>query len=214
MANPRRTGTESSKTRFLLLDTTERLILDEGYAAVTSRRVAGEAGVTPPLVHYYFPTLDELFLAVFRRRAEEQLGRQTRLLDAGRPLHALWSFSRDPAAAALTVEFMALANHRKAIRSEIAAYAERFREAQVAALAAAEAAGLGDADAAGVVALLTNAARGLGMEQALGMTAGHDAASALVERYLDGIEPGIEPGIGPGGEPDPGNSGADGPVSP
>jgi AcrR family transcriptional regulator len=80
MAAPRRTGTEGSKTRFLLLDTTERLILDEGYAAVTSRRVANEAGVTPPLVHYYFPTLDDLFLAVFRRRAEEQLERQARQL--------------------------------------------------------------------------------------------------------------------------------------
>jgi hypothetical protein len=89
---------------------------------------------------------------------------------------------------------MALANHRKAIRSEIADYAGRFRAAQVVALdAARERLDLGDAAAEGVVALLTNAARGLGMEQALGMTAGHDVASALVERYLDTLEPEPDP---------------------
>jgi AcrR family transcriptional regulator len=190
MAAPRRTGTESSKTRFLLLDVTERLILDEGYAAVTSRRVAAEAGVTPPLVHYYFPTLDDLFLAVFRRRAEEQLERQARLLASDRPLHALWAFDNDPAAVAFTIEFMALANHRKSIRSEIATYAARFREAQVEAIAAAVGDGLdlGDAEPRAVAALLNQVARGLGMEAAVGMTAGHEEALALVTRRLDEME--------------------------
>jgi AcrR family transcriptional regulator len=190
MAAPRRTGTTSSKTRFLLLDVTERLMLDEGYAAVTSRRVAAEAGVTPPLVHYYFPTLDELFLAVFRRRAEEQLERQARLLASDRPLHALWAFDNDPAAVAFTIEFMALANHRKSIRSEIATYAARFREAQAEVVAAAVRDGLdlGDADPRAVVALLNQVARGLGMEAAVGMTVGHDEVVALVTRHLDSAE--------------------------
>ena len=34
----------------LIIDTTERLMLDEGYAAVSSRRVAKEAGLKRPLV--------------------------------------------------------------------------------------------------------------------------------------------------------------------
>ena len=55
-------------------------MLADGYAAVSSRSVAKEAGVTPALVHYYFPTLDDLFLAVLRRRAEQQLARQDRML--------------------------------------------------------------------------------------------------------------------------------------
>lgn len=190
MAAPRRTGTESSKTRFVLLDVTERLMLDEGYAAVTSRRVAAEAGVTPPLVHYYFPTLDDLFLAVFRRRAEEQLERQARLLASDRPLHALWAFDNDPAAVAFTIEFMALANHRKSIRSEIATYAARFREAQVEVVAAAVRDGIdiGDAPPGAVVALLNQVARGLGMEAAVGMTVGHEDVVALVTRCLDQAE--------------------------
>jgi AcrR family transcriptional regulator len=190
MAAPRRRGTESSKTRFLLLRVTERLMLDEGYAAVTSRRVAAEAGVTPPLVHYYFPTLDDLFLALFRQRAEEQLERQARLLASDQPLHALWAFDNDPAAVAFTIEFMALANHRKSIRSEIASYAARFRDAQVEVVEAAVAGGLdlGDVQPRAVVALLNQVARGLGMEAAVGMTVGHEEVTDLVTLCLDEVE--------------------------
>ena len=50
-------------------------MLEEGYAAVTSRRVGREAGISSQLVHYYFRTMDDLFLEVFRRRAEEGFGR-------------------------------------------------------------------------------------------------------------------------------------------
>ncbi len=105
---------------------------------------------------------------------------------------ALWTFSNDPAAVAFTFEFMALANHRKSIASEIATYAERFRAAQGAALEGAIAAGntnVGDAGAAGLIAVLNNTARGLVMERTLGMTSGHDEAVALVDRYLDTVEP-------------------------
>ena len=58
-------------TRAQLLDAAEQLMLEEGYAAVTSRRVGRKAGISPQLVHYYFRTMDDLFLEVFRRRAEE-----------------------------------------------------------------------------------------------------------------------------------------------
>jgi len=140
----RRTGSPDSKTRLQLVDVTETLMLREGYAAVTSRRVAIEAGVTAPLVHYYFPSLDDLFIAVLRRRAEEQAERQARLLAADEPLRALWKFNTDRRAAAFLAELMALANHRKSIRGEIAAYAERFREIELAVLEQAVADGRTD----------------------------------------------------------------------
>ena len=53
-------------------------MIEEGYAAVTSRRLANKAGLKPQLVHYYFRTMEELFLEVFRRRAEEGSARCTR----------------------------------------------------------------------------------------------------------------------------------------
>ena len=74
MSKPRRSGSETSETRTRLLDVTEQVMLADGYAAVTSRRVAADAGVTPALVHYYFKTIDDLFLAVIRRRGA-QIGR-------------------------------------------------------------------------------------------------------------------------------------------
>ncbi len=74
----RRLGTETSETRATLLDATEQLMLDSGYAAVSSRRVAAVAGVRPALVHYYFRTMDDLFLAAFQRRAEQAFADQQR----------------------------------------------------------------------------------------------------------------------------------------
>ncbi len=134
MASNRRIGSESSEKRSELLDAAEQLMLEEGYAAVSSRRIAQKAGLKPQLVHYYFRTMDELFLAAFRRRAEIGLVRQARALGSGQPLRALWSFSDDPASTALTMEYAALANHRKSIRTEIARYGELFRRQQTEAL--------------------------------------------------------------------------------
>jgi TetR/AcrR family transcriptional regulator len=58
---------EDSKTR--LIEAAERLMREEGYAAVTSRRVASKAGLKPQLVHYYFRTMDDLFLAILEQGA-------------------------------------------------------------------------------------------------------------------------------------------------
>ena len=49
----------------------------------------------------------------------------------------LWQLNADPRGARFNIEFVALANHRKAIRTEIARYAERFRAAQLEAVTTA-----------------------------------------------------------------------------
>ena len=96
MATTRRLGAEDSSTRLALLDAARALLLEEGYAAVTSRKVAARAGLKPQLVHYYFRTMDDLFLAAFRRRAEQALAHQQRALRSPQPLWSLWEVSRDP----------------------------------------------------------------------------------------------------------------------
>ena len=85
-------------------------------------------------MYYYFPSLDDLFLAVFRKGAEANLERQRKALASENPMRALWETATDARGTALLMEFMALANHRKEIRAEIAAYAERYRESQLTAL--------------------------------------------------------------------------------
>ncbi|ODQ86925.1 TetR family transcriptional regulator [Mycolicibacterium flavescens] len=166
-------------------------MLEEGYAAATSRRVAARAGVKPALVHYYFPSMDDLFLAVLRDGAEANLARQREALAADGPLHALW-WLNSTHGARLFMEFVALANHRKAIRSEIATYAERFGEAEEAVVTAAMSAHGIDRDAFPPVVMsmiITSLARIVLLERGLGITRGHAEAEAFVERYLDRLEP-------------------------
>ena len=193
---PRRIGAEDSKTRAQLLDAAEALLVEEGYAAVTSRRVATRAGLKPQLVHYYFRTMDDLFLAVFRRRAEENAARLERALGVDGSLQALWDLNADPRGARFTIEFVALANHRKAIRAEIAGYAERFRAAQLEAVTRALATlGVSAEEMPPIVALLimTGLSQVLALEDALGVTAGHDTTRAFVEDAIAGIEAAAEP---------------------
>jgi AcrR family transcriptional regulator len=187
MTATRRIGAEDSATRAALLDAALELMLEEGYAAVTSRRLAAKAGLKPQLVHYYFRTMDDLFLALVRRGAEQNLARQARALESPQPLRALWEFSSDPAGTTLTMEFSALANHRKAIRSELGTYAEQFRRLQSEALSSVlDRYGIDhdELPPEAVLVLITAISRILVLEEALGMTTGHAEMRALVERYL------------------------------
>jgi AcrR family transcriptional regulator len=191
MTATRRIGAEDSATRAALLDAAQALMLQEGYAAVSSRRVAAKAGLKPQLVHYYFRTMDDLFLALVRRGAEQNLERHARALESPQPLRALWEFSSDPAGATLTMEFSALANHRKAIRAELAAYAEQFRKLEAVALSTALAQGdvdTNDLSPEALAVLMTSISRIMVLEETLGMTTGHAEMRALVERFLTSYE--------------------------
>jgi len=189
---PRRIGAADSKTRVQLLDAAEQLLLDEGYAAVTSRRVGAKAGLKPQLVHYYFRTMDDLFLEVFRRRADRNLAHFERTVAADNSLRTLWHLNADPRGAAFMAEFVALANHRKSIRAEIARYAERSRAAQLSALTAAlRADGIAPDQVPPIVALLfmTGLSQVLSLERGLGVTAGHEATTMFVQSVIDRLEP-------------------------
>lgn len=189
--SPRRIGSQGSKTRLQLLDAAERLLNDEGYAAVTSRRVAAEAGLKPQLVHYYFRTMDDLFLDLFRRRADENIARFERSIAEDGSLRNLWRLNADPRGAAFRIEWVALANHRKAVRTEVARYAERFRAIQIEAVTAALAAqGVDEEQIPPVVALLlmTGIGQVLALEGGLGVTAGHDLTLDYIERKITELE--------------------------
>jgi AcrR family transcriptional regulator len=185
----RRIGAADSKTRTQLVEAAEQLLVEEGYAAVTSRRVAARAGLKPQLVHYYFATMDDLFVEVFRRRAEENLARFERRITGDPSLKALWDLNADPRGAAFLIEFVALANHRKSIRAEIARYAERSRAAQLEALTAAlAAAGVDELPPVAALLLMTGVGQVLGIEQILGVTAGHDETVAFIEGVVADLD--------------------------
>ena len=184
--------TRGAATRDQLLDAAEELLLVEGYPAVTSRRVGAAAGVNPALVHYHFGTMDDLLLAVYRRRVAEGTAHLLEVLDDPQPLWALWEYNRDPRGTAFTMEFVALANHRPVIRAEIAASAARVREVQVDALGRILARyGIARRECPPLVAsvLLSSVSRYLVLEeQALGITEGHHQTVRFVEGFLKQYE--------------------------
>lgn len=188
----RRIGAPDAKNRTLLLDAAEQLLLTGGVSAVSSRRVAEKAGLKHQLVHYYFRTMDELFLAMFRRRGDQGLEAQAAVLKSAQPLWALWRFNTDPADVALTMQFIALADQRTALKAEIARYAERMRAEQYQAVADVMGRYGVDFDEFPpmvLMVLMTSASRMLIMEQeALGMTLGHAETVEFVERWLHRLE--------------------------
>lgn len=184
----RRVGAETSATRARIVAATVELIRDEGYAAASTRRVAARAGLKPSLVHYYFPTTDDLLLEVCRQGAEDSDGMIEEALASADPVRALWRFFVDTSRTAMSVEFIALANHRPAVREKMAEHSFAMRKRQVEILERL----LGDRmkavegfDPAGLVVVLAGIGRCIVMEENLGVDAGHEQARAIVEGWLD-----------------------------
>ncbi|HEX3277041.1 MAG TPA: helix-turn-helix domain-containing protein [Thermoleophilaceae bacterium] len=73
-----------------LLDAAERLLIETGYAQLTTRKVAAEAGVNHGLVHYYFGSMEELLLQVLERFTGRLIDRQTAMYEADAPFLEKW----------------------------------------------------------------------------------------------------------------------------
>lgn len=187
MATARKAKPADAGARQRLIEATAKIMRDEGYAAATSRRVAASAGVKQALVYYYFPTMDDLFVEVLRTGAEASLHNMRASLTDADPIRALWLINSDLRLTGLNTEFMALANHRKAIGAELKVYAERVRDIETAAVAVALRGRGVDLDAYPAVAismLIAQTARSLCNESAVGVTLGHDELRGLMERQI------------------------------
>jgi AcrR family transcriptional regulator len=186
----RRKSNDDSATRTALLDAAEALMIEEGYAAVSSRRIASRAGL-PNAIHYYFETMDDLFIELFRRGAARSLARQEEVLASPQPLWAFWDLLQDRSNGNLNMEFIALANHRKAIRSVIAESSRAFRRGQLDALSKAiDASGATTSphSAEAVVLLLSAVSRFVTTENAFDLDIGHAEVIAFVEQCIREIE--------------------------
>lgn len=190
----RRIGAENSKTREALLDSVGQLLLEEGYAGVSYRALAAKAGVTPSLVQYYFPSLDSLFVAMIRRLIDGDIDRWNEALQnrPDEPLRVLWEYSGSETADAMSMELMALANHRPALRAELAEGTQRIRQVQLDALHAK----YGDGpfldnrfSPEAMVVLLTSMPKYLSLEVGILVKMGHKPVIAAFEDYLNSIEP-------------------------
>ena len=190
MKSTKRIRRSAADAKLLILRTAERIMLDEGYAAVTVRHVAKGAGVSSTLLHYYYPTADDLLVALYRHASEKDLEQLHQALESADPIMALWRYQTDTARTALGVEFLALANHRKVIKAEIARFAEHARSLQTRVLSnLLGAAGITTACSPVCLSmLLTSVSRNLIMESGVGISSGHAEARAYVEQALTSLK--------------------------
>ena len=188
VAQPRRPRAATPDKRRRLLDAAEQIMLKDGYAAVTSRRVEAEAGIK---LHYHFGTVDDLFIAIVRRHGESSVARLADALASPEPLRAWWRLVSDLRGNSLLVELTAAANHRPALQAETAAFAREVRRMQIDALD-------GLLEDYGIdreqfpPALVASAIQGMGFvmahDQAAGFDTAQEEASAAMARLLDRLE--------------------------
>jgi len=187
MPATQRAKTSDGATRRRLIEAATQIMHDEGYAAATSRRVAAKADVKQALVYYYFPTMDDLFLEVLRAGSEASLARLRDSLQDDNPARTLWLINSDTRNTVLSTEFMALANHRKAIGAELKNYAERVRDIESAAVTMmlrAQGVDITQYPPVAISMLITQLARSMANERAVGVSYGHEELQRFLEEQL------------------------------
>ena len=109
-----------------LLDAAERLLVDVGYARITTRRLAEEAGVNHGLVHYYFGSNENLLVRALERFTERLIDRQQELYAADMPFVEKWRtamrylVSEDVTYEKVWLELQALAWNHPELRERLA----------------------------------------------------------------------------------------------
>jgi AcrR family transcriptional regulator len=109
-----------------LLDAAERLLADAGYASITTRRLATEAGVNHGLVHYYFGSNENLLVHALERFTGRLIARQRELYAADLPFADKWRtamhylVSEDVSYQKIWLELQALAWNNPDIRARLA----------------------------------------------------------------------------------------------
>jgi AcrR family transcriptional regulator len=174
---PKRMGRRDSETFNALLDAAERVLREDGYATITSKRVAEAAGLKQQLVYYYFSSMDELLLATFKRRTERDLEILALDVASDHPIQAIWGKLNSKVDAKLAFEFVALANHHEGIRQEAARYREIARRMEAAAISRQlkeKGVDMGPLTPAAAAFLMYAASLLLTRETSTGVTYGHD----------------------------------------
>lgn len=192
MTSTRRMGQPGSPTWSLILDAAEGILHDEGYAALTSRRIGDRIGIKQRLVYYYFHTMDDVFVEAFRRLARRELERLQSALHSDLPVHEVWGICIHTPDSRLISEFMALANRSEGVRREVIDYIERTRTIQVEALTKAtngRSGGIAGLPPAAVTLMATSIALAINREAQLGVTMGHPELERLIAGGLEALEP-------------------------
>jgi AcrR family transcriptional regulator len=173
-----------------LLDGAERLLVEQGHAGITTRRLAEAAGVNHGLVHYYFGSNENLLARALERFTERLIERQRALYAADLPFLEKWRtamrhlIADDATYEKIWMELQALAWNEPELRARLADVNAQWRAVLTEAFAEPHRA-LGIAmplDA--LVSLVITFNLGIMVERLGGIDAGHDELLAWIDGYL------------------------------
>jgi AcrR family transcriptional regulator len=180
------------------LDAAERLLVSSGYAGISVRRLADEAGANHGLVHYYFGSMEELFLRVLERFTVRLVERQRAMYSTDAPFIEKWRtamryLDEDLEAGYPKVwfELQAMAWNHPDMRERVARVNAEWRAVLTDAFtAAAKDYGLDRRrfPVAAMVSLVMTFNEGMMLERVSGITAGHKELLSGIERWLQELE--------------------------
>jgi AcrR family transcriptional regulator len=185
---------QETETRFL--DAAERLLVEVGYAGVTTRKLAEAAAANHGLVHYYFGSMEELFLQVLERFTERLIARQRELYASDRPYADKWReaigyLDDDQPYQKIWWELQAMGWNRPQFRERIAAvhaaWSGAMRDAVAEALTQYEL-DTGPLSADEWVTLIVALNEGIILERLSGIRKGHEQLMAGIARWLTSLE--------------------------
>lgn len=192
----------ATEERFL--DAAERLLISVGYANISTRRLAEEAGANHGLVHYYFGSMDRLFVRVLERFTERLIERQRAMYAADLPFIQKWRMAmsfldedRESGYQKVWFELQALAWNRPELRERLARVHGQWRQVLREAFAQALAEYDIDTDrypVEALTALVITFNEGIILERLGGITEGQAELLAMIDRWLTSLEAATQKG--------------------
>ena len=174
------------------LDAAERLLVDVGYAAITTRRLAQEAGANQGLVHYYFGSMENLLVRVLERFTERLIVRQRAMYAADLPFIDKWRqamgyLDEDFSSGYQKVwyELQAMAWSKPELRERIAHVTEEWREVLAEAFEQARREHAIDMPIDALVTLVATFNQGIILERLSGIDSGHRALLDWIDDWLE-----------------------------
>jgi AcrR family transcriptional regulator len=184
-ATPARSAAEEA-----LLDAAERLLVDVGYARITTRRLAEEAGVNHGLVHYYFGSNENLLVRALERFTERLIVRQRELYAADVPFVEKWRtamrylVSEDVTYEKVWLELQALGWNNADLRARLARVNAEWRAVLTEALAEPHRELGIDLPLDALVSLVITFNLGIMVERLGAIEAGHEELLDWIDRWL------------------------------
>ena len=190
MSEPAAKTTARSAAEDALLDAAERLLVDIGYAKITTRRLAEEAGVNHGLVHYYFGSVENVLIRTLERFTERLVARQRELYAAPGPFVEKWRtamrylVAEDVTYEKIWLELQALGWNDEGVRERLGRVNAEWRAVLTEAFAEPHRELGIDMPLDALVSLVMTFNQGIALERLGGIQTGHDALLAWIDRWL------------------------------